>query len=66
MEDHHDRQSFTSAAEDARQGLMRQFLGFMSENTKWWLTPFLLVFGLLGSALALGATGAAPFIYAMF
>ena len=38
----------------------------MRENAKWWLLPFLIVFGILGLALVLGSTGAAPFIYTMF
>lgn len=38
----------------------------MKDNAKWWLIPFLVVFGLLGVLLVLGATGAAPFIYALF
>lgn len=58
--------SFQQAAQHASQGLLREFLAFMSENAKWWLSPFLLVFGLLGCALALGATGAAPFLYTFF
>jgi hypothetical protein len=32
----------------------------------WWLTPILVVFGLLGILLVLGVTGAAPFIYTLF
>jgi hypothetical protein len=38
----------------------------MAENKMWWLTPILVVFGLLGVLLVLGATGAAPFIYTLF
>ncbi|MBK8979801.1 MAG: hypothetical protein IPM29_28215 [Planctomycetes bacterium] len=48
------------------RGLLGQFASFMGENRKWWLTPFLIVFGALGLLLALGATGAAPFIYTLF
>ncbi len=38
----------------------------MAENKMWWLTPILVVFGLLGILLIAGATGAAPFVYALF
>jgi len=59
-------QDFLGATESANTGLMGEFFGFMKENAKWWLLPFLIVFGLLGVALILGSTGAAPFIYTMF
>ena len=57
---------FLDAADSTQTGLMGEFMGFMKENAKWWLMPFLIVFGILGVALILGATGAAPFIYTMF
>ncbi len=58
--------SFETVAASQSQGLMREFCGFMAENSKWWLLPFLFVFGLLGIAVLLGTTGAAPFIYTLF
>lgn len=59
--------SFESVAVDnAPRGLLGEFCGFMADNSKWWLTPFLIVFGLLGLVVLLGSTGAAPFIYTMF
>ena len=61
-----DNDSFRGALDTERSGLLRDFRDFMAENAKWWLTPFLLVFGLLGAALVLGASGAAPFIYTIF
>ena len=62
----HQEQDFLSSADSANRGLMGEFFGFMRENAKWWLLPFLIVFGLLGIVLILGTTGAAPFIYTMF
>lgn len=59
-------QDFLDAAETSSGGLMSEFMSFMKDNAKWWLLPFLIVFGLLGIALILGSTGAAPFIYTMF
>jgi hypothetical protein len=59
-------QSFQDASKGANQGILSEFLGFMKDNAKWWLIPFLIVFGLLGLLLVLGSTGAAPFIYTMF
>ncbi|MCC6671378.1 MAG: hypothetical protein IT458_09975 [Planctomycetes bacterium] len=58
--------SFLNAAKDHKGGLVSEFVAFMRDNKKWWLIPFLVVFGLLGLLLILSATGAAPFIYAMF
>ena len=62
----YQEQDFLDAAETSSGGLMGEFFGFMKENAKWWLLPFLIVFGLLGIVLVLGTTGAAPFIYTMF
>ena len=59
-------QSFADAGQAAQRGLLGEFVGFMSDNAKWWLIPFGVVFGLLGTVLVLGSTGAAPFIYALF
>jgi hypothetical protein len=56
---------FLQAANQEERGLIAEFLAFMSENKVWWLTPILIVFGLLGVLLILGATGVAPFIYAL-
>ncbi|MEM7202384.1 MAG: DUF5989 family protein [Planctomycetota bacterium] len=57
---------FLHAAAQEPRGLLGELVGFMADNAKWWLTPFLAVFGLLGAALILGSTGAAPFLYTMF
>jgi hypothetical protein len=56
---------FLQAATQEERGLVSEFVAFMSENKVWWLTPILVVFGLLGVLLILGATGVAPFIYAL-
>ena len=57
---------FLQAAQDKERGLISEFVMFMAENKMWWLTPILVVFGLLGVLLVLGATGVAPFIYTLF
>lgn len=54
------------AAQTKGGGIISEFTAFMKENAKWWLIPFLVVFGLLGLLIVLGGTGVAPFIYAMF
>lgn len=59
-------QDFLDAAQDQERGLVSEFVMFMAENKMWWLAPILIVFGLLGVLLVLGATGVAPFIYTLF
>ncbi len=61
-----DRSDFEQLTVGASHGLLGDFVGFMAENKKWWMIPFAVVFVLLGALLVLGATGAAPFIYALF
>lgn len=59
-------ESFLKAAKQQERGLVSEFVMFMAENKMWWLTPILVVFGLLGVLLVLGATGVAPFLYTLF
>lgn len=59
------KDEFLRAATEQERGLMGEFISFMAENKMWWLTPILVVFGLLGVLLILGATGIAPFIYTL-
>ena len=61
-----EEEEFLQAAQQEERGLISEFIMFMAENKLWWLTPILVVFGLLGVLLVLGATGVAPFIYTLF
>ncbi|MFN3243074.1 MAG: DUF5989 family protein [Planctomycetota bacterium] len=65
-EENHKNDDFLQAAQEEERGLVSEFVMFMAENKMWWLTPILVVFGLLGVLLVLGATGVAPFIYTLF
>lgn len=58
--------AFQTAAEQHEPGLLREFLEFLIHNKKWWLTPILIVLGLIGLVAVAVGTGAAPFIYALF
>jgi len=60
-----DRDFLTAAGEQDR-GLIAELAAFMAENKAWWMTPILVVLGLLGALLVLGATGVAPFLYIMW
>lgn len=39
---------------------------FIRQNKKWYLIPVVVSIILLGILIALGSTGAAPFIYTLF
>ena len=49
-----------------RQGIVREFWGFLLHNKKWWLTPIVVVLLLLGLLVFLAGSPAAPFIYTLF
>ena len=44
----------------------RELVMFLRHNKKWYLIPIVVSILLLGVLLALGSTGAAPFIYTLF
>ena len=47
--------------------LLRDIWKFMRTRKKWWLTPFIILFLLLGVLLVFGGGSAiAPFIYSLF
>lgn len=64
--DKSQQEDFLQAAKGKERGLVAEFIAFMAENKLWWMTPILIVFGLVGVLLLLGATGFAPFIYTMW
>jgi hypothetical protein len=58
---------FEEAGEEEKAlTLAGEFFLFLRESKKWWLVPILLLLGLTGLLIALGSTGAAPFIYTLF
>lgn len=62
-----EKNEFEQAGEEGRESIVTEFVYFLRENKKWWLTPIIIVLGLVGLLVYLGATsGAAPFIYALF
>jgi hypothetical protein len=60
------RNEFLEHAGQKQPGLLREFWDFLRYNKAWWLTPIILVLLLVGVLAGLAATGAAPFIYAIF
>jgi Family of unknown function (DUF5989) len=47
-------------------GFFRELLQFIRHNKKWYLIPIVVSILALGVLIALGSTGAAPFIYTLF
>ena len=47
-------------------GFFRELVMFIRQNKKWYLIPIVISILLLGVLIALGSTGAAPFIYTLF
>ena len=58
--------NFLADAEASQVGLVTEFVDFLKYNKKWWMTPILLVLGLIAVLVVISATGGAPFIYALF
>ncbi len=59
-------EEFSREAGEKQPGFLREFLDFLLQNKKWWLTPIIVLLLLLGVLVVLGGTGAAPFIYTLF
>ncbi|HEV3006426.1 MAG TPA: DUF5989 family protein [Pirellulales bacterium] len=55
-----------AAAEAEPVGLVREFLGFLAENKKWWLLPIVVMLFVIGLLVWMGGSAAAPFIYTLF
>ncbi len=60
------RSEFEQAGDEQPMGLFAEFWLFIREEKKWWLTPIILFLLLAGLLAWASATGAAPFIYALF
>lgn len=57
---------FARDAAEPEVGFFGEFVDFIVNNKKWWLTPLLIALLLIGTLVVLGGTGAAPFIYTLF
>ena len=47
-------------------GLVREYLAFMREHRKWWLTPLLIALGLIGVLVLLTSTPLGAALYTLF
>lgn len=66
MEAKRKSNSFSEAGGQTPQSLGQEAWQMLKQNKKWWLAPIIIVLLVIGALLVLGATGAAPFIYALF
>ncbi len=64
--DHERSRDFARQAEGRSYGMIRELLGLLRDNKKWWLTPIILALALVGVLVMLGGTVVAPFIYTLF
>ena len=58
--------AFEQANQSKQASLVREFVGFLMHNKKYWLVPLLLALLGLGALVLLSSTAAAPFIYTLF
>ncbi len=58
--------TFEQLAVSDNVGIVREFIDFLINNKKWWLTPIILVLLLVGVMIALTSSGAAPFLYSFW
>jgi hypothetical protein len=61
-----EKKTFSEQAEGKRRGPLAEFLTFVFQNKKWWLTPIILILVIVGLLAVLGGSGVAPFIYSLF
>jgi hypothetical protein len=67
-----DQDPRTGAAEFARKAagerdsVFAEYAYFLRRTRKWWMLPVIVVLLAFGVLMVLAATGAAPFIYALF
>ncbi len=61
-----EKNDFSAEAEGAQRGIVGEFVDFLLHNKKWWMTPIILVLGLLALFIVLGGAGGGPFIYTLF
>ena len=61
-----DPNEFERAGQESRESIVTEFIHFLSENKKWWLTPIILVLLMVTVLIVLSGSAAAPFIYTLF
>jgi len=57
---------FEREAAQAQAGLIGEFVDYLKQNKKWWITPIVIVLLMVGALVIFGGSAAAPFIYTLF
>ncbi|MFN2425522.1 MAG: DUF5989 family protein [Candidatus Binatia bacterium] len=57
---------FEREASQAQVGLIGEFVDYLKQNKKWWITPIVIVLLMVGALVVFGGSAAAPFIYTLF
>ena len=57
---------FLDRAGRRSSGILGDYLDFLRQGKKWYLTPIILILLLIGIIGVLGSTVVAPFIYTLF
>lgn len=57
---------FEREAGQAQAGLVGEFVDYLRQNKKWWITPIIVVLLMVGALVIFGGSAAAPFIYTLF
>ena len=60
------RSEFEREASQAQPGLVGEFIDYLRQNKKWWITPIVAVLLLMGLLILLSGTSVAPFIYTIW
>jgi hypothetical protein len=57
---------FEREASQAQSGIIGEFVDYLRQNKKWWITPIVIVLLMVGALVVFGGSAAAPFIYTLF
>lgn len=60
------RSEFARQAAAKRPSFLAEVVNLLRGNRKWWMIPLILLLLVYGGLMVLSATGAVPFIYALF
>jgi hypothetical protein len=61
-----NKDTFSEKAAGKQKNAAAEFLAFVFQNKKWWLTPIIVLLVLICVLVILGGSGVAPFIYSLF
>ena len=61
-----DRPDLASQVEKGSSNIVREFLGFMMSNKKFWLAPTIVLLLLAALVIVVAGTAVAPWLYAIW